>query len=352
MTLAAWLHDLSPFAIRFTDSFGLRWYGLSYALGFLVGWMVLRGLARRGVALIPPERVGDAILYVVVGVVAGGRLGYAVFYKPSLFWSFEPGFPWWQLLAVHEGGMASHGGMIGVIIAAWMISRGCKEPGGSRGGRLPLLHVLDLLCLVAPFGLFFGRLANFVNGELLGRVVAPPGEPAPWWSVKYPQELLDTVPPRDAALEHLVRSYTLAGEGFESGCARMLERLQAGAPGLAEQVAPLVSARHPSQLYQAAAEGVVLGLVVWLVARSARKPGIIGCWFLITYGVLRVVTEVWRLPDAHLVQKHLFGLTRGQWLSVLMVVIGLAFLVWIGRSRAAAMGGWGRSATAAPVNGR
>src|SRR5437870_1586985 len=102
--LAAWLHNLSPFALRLWDDFGLRWYGLSYAAGFLVAWLLLRFLCRRGAAPFPAERAGDVILYGVVGVVVGGRLGYVLFYDPSLLWDFGHTPPWWGLLAINRGG--------------------------------------------------------------------------------------------------------------------------------------------------------------------------------------------------------------------------------------------------------
>lgn len=346
MTLGAWLHDFSPFVVRFTETFGIRWYGLSYALGFVAAWALVRWLAARGATLFPRERVGDLILYAVVGVVVGGRLGYALFYKPSLLWSFSDTLPWWDLLAVNQGGMASHGGLIGVIVGAWLFSRGLPAPDGTRIGRVPALHVLDILALVTPAGLLLGRLANFVNGELLGRIVAMPGQPAPWWAVKFPQERLEGHAPeltgeQAERLMNLVAPMIRPGGTFDEGYVRLLDRIQEGAPGLAEQLAPLISARHPSQLYQAAAEGLAVGLVVWLTARRARLPGVTGCWFLMSYGALRVLTEFWRLPDAHLVQARIAGLSRGQWLSLLMVAIGAVALALIVRGGGARIGGWG-----------
>ncbi len=350
MMLAAWVHDIDPFIFKITDTFGPRWYGMAYAAGFVVGYLVLRWLARRNAALVPVERVGDAIVYLALGVVVGGRVGYAVFYQPSLLWTFTDSMPWWNLLNLAHGGMARHGGMIGTIVAAWFIARGWTDESGTRIGRAPLLHVLDLVCLLAPFGLFFGRIANFINGELLGKVVALPGEPAPWWAVRFPQEIGPTqngsiisdhmTPQIFAGLGELIRPLLGPNDTIADGYARLVEKVQHGSPELAAQLGNYLSARHPSQLYQALAEGVLVGLVVWFIARKPRLPGVVGCWFLISYGLLRVLTEVWRLPDAHLAVGRPAGLSRGQWLSVLMMVIGVVLLIGFVRRGGERIGGW------------
>ncbi|MHC4810521.1 MAG: prolipoprotein diacylglyceryl transferase family protein, partial [Planctomycetota bacterium] len=140
----AWIHDLDPFLVEFSDGIGLRWYGLSYIAGFLVAWLLLRGLARSERTPLRPEMAGDLLLACVVGVLVGGRLGYVLFYEPSLLWSFEASAPWWGLLAIHRGGMASHGGMIGVIVAGWIVAR--RWQLGPR-------HVFDALAVAAPPGL-------------------------------------------------------------------------------------------------------------------------------------------------------------------------------------------------------
>lgn len=348
--LGAWLHDLSPFAIRFTSDFGLRWYGLSYAAGFLVAWLLLRFLGKRGASLIPPDRAGDAILYAVAGVVIGGRMGYCLFYEPRLFWTFDNQPPWWGLLAINRGGMSSHGGMIGVIIAAACVARGFKTPTGERQGRAPVLHVLDMFALITPPGLLFGRVANLINGELLGRVYALPGEPAPWWTIRFPQEvevgahgLPEAVhEARLAGIERLLDDAGLSSYG------QLVDLIQRGRTDLATRLEPFLSARYPSQVFQGIAEGLVLGAALWWIARRPRSAGIVGCWFMIIYGVLRVLTEIWRLPDAGLVHQRILGLSRGQWLSVAMIAVGLAFLAWIRARNTPRLGGWARPATAAP----
>jgi phosphatidylglycerol---prolipoprotein diacylglyceryl transferase len=349
MLLAAWLHNISPFAIRFTHDFGLRWYGLSYAAAFLIGWAMLRWLARRGAVLIPVDRVGDAILYAVAGVVVGGRLGYVLFYEPRLLTTFSGHPPWWGLLAINQGGMSSHGGMAGVILASFLIARGFKGPDGIRRGRAPVLHVLDALAIITPPGLMLGRIANFINGELLGREYAAPGQPAPWWTVKFPQELLvgsHGLPARSpgelSAIESVMRAAGISSATFEGGRDALVEKIQHGNQLLAGQIAPLLYARYPSQFFQAAAEGLVLGLFLFFLARRRRLPGIVGAWFMIGYGVLRIITEqFWRLPDSQFANPRPYGLSRGQWLSVAMLAVGVVGLVIVLRRGGQKLGGWG-----------
>lgn len=342
MMLGAWLHDLDPFVFRFTDGFGVRWYGLSYVAGFIAAWVVLRALAKRGLILVRPERIGDLILWIIVGTLVGGRLGYVLFYNPPLLWDFRSSVPWWGVLAIHEGGMSSHGGMIGVILACIFFARAEKAPR---------LHVMDCIALVAPIGIFFGRIANFINGELLGRVVAGPGEPAPWWAVKYPQELLEErlaprlSPEQETQFAQLIADVAGAGHMDRSGVQRVLEALQHGDAEVARRLAPLVSARHASQIYQAFAEGLLLFAVLWIMWARPRKPGTITATFLIVYGVGRIATEMVRLPDAHLAVARIAGLSRGQWLSVVMIVSGAGIAWWVARrSNGAKVGGRRRRA--------
>lgn len=344
--LAAYFHDLSPFVLRLWGDFGIRWYGLAYLAGFAAGWFILKRLARRRLILIPESRITDAILFIVFGVVLGGRLGYAVAYDPSLFSTFSSSFPWWGLLEVHHGGMASHGGIVGIVLACWRISRGWKEEGVVEG-RCPMLHVMDAMTLVGPVGVFFGRIANFVNGELLGRVVAAPGQPAPWWSVKFPQEVLSghapqLTPEQARSLAALVDSVSLPTDSFAEGYARLLARIQSGAPDLGEKLAPLIAARHPSQLYQAVAEGLLVGGLLWGLWAVPRRPGFISAWFLIAYGGLRILTEFWRLPDPQFLGQTILGIpaSRGQALSALMISAGLALLVYVHKRGRERLGGW------------
>lgn len=343
-TLAAWLHNIDPIA------FGpVRWYGLSYIASFVIAYFMLRFMAKRSMVRLEPHVILDVILTLMIGVIVGGRLGSVLLYNPSLITEFTSSAPWWGVLAINKGGMASHGGMVGVIVACWWIARRYK---------LPMLHISDAVALVAPAGLMLGRIANFVNGELLGKIAARPWEDAPWWSVKFPQELgartlewYNAVSP-DVRAEMNQLTFAFLGtekalsltevERVNAAGPIMTRSIQQRIPGVAEQVAPLLNARHPSQLYQAFFEGLLLLAVLWLVACKARKPGVIGAWFLIVYGIGRIFTEFYRLPDLG-VGGFIAGLSRGQSLSVLVVLAGFGLLIWVvTKSDQPRMGGWRR----------
>ncbi len=350
--LAAWLHNLDPVILHISGAWAVRWYGIAYLTGFVAGWMLLRWCSKRGVTPLTYVQIGDLVLFAVAGVVVGGRLGYVLFYQPSLLWTFSGSPPWWGVLMIQKGGMASHGGMIGVILAgAWWYRRVARERTAESGDRVGVLHVLDLLALACTPGLMLGRLANFINGELLGRVVALPGEPAPGWAVKYPQELLSGHDPaaaglmspeaavqRERALSELLQQVRRPGDDTDTAIHRLIEGVQGGSRDLASRLEPLISSRHPSQLYQAAAEGLVLFVVLMLIWRRARKPGVVGAWFLMVYGVMRILTEFVRLADIG--DPLYLGLHRGQWLSVAMVLAGAVGLWIVVRRPVPKQGGW------------
>jgi len=329
----AYIHRIDPFLIRFTDTFGIRWYGTAYALGFLIAWLLARHLATRKLINLTTQQVGDFIMTGVIGVLVGGRLGWVLFYHPPALWTFSPTFPFWELLAINRGGMASHGGMIGVMLAMlWF----------ARRHNVKLLHLLDLSALLVPFGLFFGRLANFTNSELRG-VPCDPDFPL---AVKFPAEIIEDWGPDQMsqvsdASTHLGYTYThwthiieQARQGVPNAKDQLLalqdrlwQEVMQGTESVSNIVIPALTARHPSQLYQAAAEGIILGLVMWLIWLLARpiRHGIIAAWFFITYGILRITTEIWRIPDAGV--DRILGLSRGQLLSTAMIVLGLIILI-------------------------
>ncbi|MCP3902704.1 MAG: prolipoprotein diacylglyceryl transferase [Planctomycetes bacterium] len=272
----AYVHTLDPFAIQFTETFGLRWYGLSYAAGFLIGWWVMRWLAKTGRTPLSVADVADLIFYLIVGVLVGGRVGYALFYKQELFVGFTSGVPFWDLLSINKGGMASHGGMIGVIIAVMIFARRRKQSS---------LHVLDMVAFVAPAGLGLGRLANFVNGELFGRAV-PDQENPPWWSMKFPQEMRDWSLARMTELGGVVERFLglprgewdrmllaaanpadaegsrRAAAGLYGAVDDLIRMVQAGDEAVRTAIAPLLTAFYPSQLIQMVTDGPLLALVL------------------------------------------------------------------------------------------
>jgi phosphatidylglycerol:prolipoprotein diacylglycerol transferase len=211
-----------------------------------------------------------------------------------------------SILRVWEGGMSSHGGIIGVVVFTLIYSRRHKLPWTNPG---------DNLCVVAPIGLFLGRCANFINGELYGRVTNVS------WAMQFPKELLDVgnAAEADRALS-ACRQIDPSLQSVES----IIENVRTN-PQIADTLRPILTPRHPSQLYEAALEGAVLFVVLWFVRTRFRTPnGFITGLFLIVYSVLRIIVENFREPDAPLVGMF----TRGQFFSLFTVAIGIGFIVW------------------------
>ncbi len=279
--------DLSPelFSIPlFGMEFALRWYALAYIAGILIAWrlavMALRrpALWRNETPPMKPKQLDDLLTWIIIGVILGGRVGFVLFYQPAYYLSHPA-----DILKVWQGGMAFHGGLLGVIVASYLYG---------RRHNIPTLSLGDLVAYTVPPGLLLGRLANFINAELWGRPSELP------WAVIFP--------------------------GFAAQ----------DCPG----VVAGMCARHPSQLYEAALEGVLLGAVLfWLAYRRGafRKPGLIMGVFLAGYGASRFVVEFVRQPDAQFVSPgnplglawHIggYGLTMGQILSLPMIALGLWF---------------------------
>ncbi|MCP4757976.1 MAG: prolipoprotein diacylglyceryl transferase [Planctomycetes bacterium] len=301
----SYLHRLDPVAIPLSSDWGIRWYGLAYLAGFVIAWLLIRWMARTGRSLVPEAAVGDLVVYCVVGVLVGGRLGYAFFYQPEILISFSASPPWWELLAIHRGGMASHGGIIGVVVAMIIFA---------RRHALPAMHVVDLVALAACPGLFLGRIANFINGELWGKRLSDAAQTnPPWWSVKYPDEvLLGTID---------ISSVQASVGGQETIHEAVVTAIKEGDPVITESIVPHLTAWWPSQLVQAISDGPVLLLILIFIWWKPRKPGIVSGSFLIAYGILRVITELVRQPDEGV--SLVLGLQRGQLLSVGMILIGI-----------------------------
>lgn len=348
------VHDLSPFILKFPetsfwgDQFGFRWYGFSYMLGFICAYHIIAWLAERQRAGLTRQMVGDFVTYAAIGTLVGGRLGYCLFYDQSLFLSFRSGVPFWGVLAVNEGGMASHGGIIGIVIACWLFAR--------KNG-LNYVYLLDVASIVGPIGVFFGRIANFINGELVGRV-ADADFPL---AVKFPSDILNW-PTYDfsrlASLSTVVekigvqtsqwsewlsqfRTNQAARDQVYSTLYRVIHEVQNGNGMVKELIAPALDPKHPSQLYAAGSEGLLTFCVLFFLARKSRKPGFIAGSFIVTYAIARIVNEQFRAPDIQIGFQWL-GLTRGQWLSVGMLVVGFLAIVFWTRTQSQNVFGWRR----------
>ena len=277
------LHQIDPVAVSL-GPLRVHWYGLMYLLGFLLAWWLGRRRIRAGrLPGVNEDGFGDLLFYGLIGVIVGGRLGSVLFYDFNTYLQNPL-----QVLKVWEGGMSFHGGLIGVLVAAWL---------WSRRHRRHFFDTMDFLAPLVPPGLGFGRIGNYIGGELWGKytrgdwgVVFPSGLPEPYRS-------LDPV-----ALK----------AQFDAGALDAF-------------------ARHPSQLYQAFLEGLVLFCVLWWYSAKPRPRYAVSGLFALLYGSFRFLVEFVRMPDAHLGYLAFGWLTMGQVLSLPLVALGL-FLLWRSRS--------------------
>ncbi len=265
--------EIDPIALAL-GPLRIHWYGLMYLLGFAAFWLLGRYRAARPNSGWTAQMVEDVLFYGVWGVILGGRLGYMLFYNFSQM--REDPFSFFR---VWEGGMSFHGGLIGVLIALWLFAR-------RRG--LGFFQVTDFVAPLVPLGLFAGRIGNFINGELWGKLTDLP------WGMHLP---CDRFP-----------QTCLATEG---------------------QWSPPV---HPSQLYEAGLEGLALFCILWFFARRPRPVGAVSGLFLLLYGCFRFALEFIRLPDAHLGYLFLGWVTMGQLLSLPMILAGIFLLLLAYRS--------------------
>lgn len=273
MIFAYWVDQLSPFLGPHYGNIGVRYYGLAYLLGFAAAWWLLVRAARAGRSRVAAPKVADLMVTIIFGVLIGGRLGYFLLYQPETLLHSPL-----ELLRVWDGGMASHGGFIGVALAlAWF----------TRAEKVPFLHLGDIIVSATPAGLFFGRLANFVNGELWGKVSFVP------WAMIFPK----TEPP-GTPINHILP-------------------------------------RHPSQLYEAGLEGMFLfAYMQWRFWRSdivRTQPGRLSGEFLVLYAVVRIICEIFREPDEGI--SLIFGLSRGTFYSLFMIVVGIVLILWSRRRK-------------------
>jgi phosphatidylglycerol---prolipoprotein diacylglyceryl transferase len=296
--LAYYLDDLDPIIFRIYDNVGPRWYGLAYVLAFISSFVLFLWLAKRGYADLPVERVGDFITGAALfGVIIGGRLGYVFLYNPEMLRAPL------SILRVWEGGMSSHGGMIGLLLFTLYYAHRHK---------ISWMNLGDNLGVTAPAGLFFGRCANFINGELYGRITTVP------WAIQFPKELLDhpTEANRAIASCSQIDPSLTTPEAIVAAVHRQ--------PQVVATLRSILPSRHPSQLYEAFFEGIVLFAILWFVRTRTRQPnGMLMGLFFICYAIFRIVIEYFREPDATLIGHF----TRGQFFSFFLIAIGLGFMV-------------------------
>ena len=325
--LATYVHHLDPVLFEVSGTpIAVRWYGLSYLLSFFLGYLLLRFFSRRQLYCVPPDDLSDfmAVQVGVLGVIGGARLGEFFFYwLPRVGASGFLADPLW-VLRLWEGGMSAHGGMVGVFFVTLAYAYRHK---------LSFARVADGVAIVAPVGLFCGRVANFINGELYGRVCNADS----WLAVKFPQSFGE-LPPETrkaaaSALECVMQApfqsffqrdaHGVVSEREGDMLSRMCRENELFRNVLGEYLQP----RYPSQLFEACSEGLLLLLVVLMSARLAWKgapAGVFSGLFCVGYAVARIVCECFKQPD----DAVWMGVTKGQWLSVGVFMMGVGFLIY------------------------
>ena len=261
----------------------IRWYALSYIVGFILFTILGRRRIAQGNSVFTKEMLDDFLTWGILGVILGGRIGYVLFYKFSDYLANPL-----DIFKVWEGGMSFHGGFLGVVVAMWLFG---------RKHNISILKLMDTVAPLVPLGLASGRIGNFINGELWGRVT----ELNAFWAMGFPQARYEDA---EAAAHNPLWAEWLQQYG-------MLPR-------------------HPSQLYQFALEGICLFIIVWIFSKKPRPAGQTAALFLGGYGLFRFIAEFARQPDDYLGLLTL-GLSMGQWLSVPMIVLGAIGFVWFGR---------------------
>ncbi|MEZ5358582.1 MAG: prolipoprotein diacylglyceryl transferase [Candidatus Zixiibacteriota bacterium] len=262
--IAYYVHDIDPVIFHIWGDFGLRYYGLAYALGFIFAIYIMRRLHKKGKLSLTPDQQSTALFVLILGVLIGGRFGHMLLYDLDSFLSNPLTF-----FEIWHGGMASHGGFLGVIVACWWISKRYK---------IKFLYLADVLSAMTPAGLMLGRIANFINGELWGK----PTDVS--WAVIFPQSAPHGTP------------------------------------------ISMISPRHPSQLYEAALEGLLLLLFTqWRLWRTnaLQTPGRLCGEFFILYAIMRIIGEQFREPDGPLI----LGMNPGAFYSIFIALIGIIVIV-------------------------
>ncbi len=319
-----------PVLLDLPGPLDVRWYGLMYVVAFVVGNYVLNRLAKARLLPVPPEKTGDFIFYLVLGVILGGRLGYAIFYDLDLA---DP----WKLIRIWEGGLSFHGGLLGVVVAAILFA---------RKNKAPILRVFDACAIATPPGVLAVRCANFINGELYGRVTSADT----WGAMRFPTEPMAinnlglmgmSVRDRELGIQYAYRKVDWEdiqpelSTHYMDGRRIDWESIKEGLDW--EKVAETIPYRHPSQLYEGLGEGLLLGIVLaltWFLTR--RRPlgrGAYAGIFLLGYGVVRFCLEYLRQPDSQFKDNKdslgvvFFDFTMGQVLCFVMILAGAMLLL-------------------------
>lgn len=300
-------HFIDPVAVPLPGPVDIRWYGLGYVFAFTVGYFLLQYFSRIGFLKLDYEAISDLLFGLILGTILGARIGYILFYDFSSF-AANPS----RIFRIWEGGLSFHGGLAGVIISsAWYV----------RKFKISLVHLLDSLSLVVPFGIFAVRITNLINGELYGRITTA----AVPWAIRFPTD------PTALRLMGIDRVYGIRE--------RELAILEAHDSGVWAAIRDQVPLRHPSQIYESLSEGLLLGLILWTVFLIARRKGwrlprgLLAGIFLTGYGIFRSTVELYRQPDVQFRDANdslgtvLGPLTMGQTLSLVVIAAGLYLLV-------------------------
>lgn len=266
ISLGYYIHNIDPFIIRFgSDCFveGIKWYGVCYILSFILASFLLNLYTKKNISPMSCDENSSLMFLIIIGVLAGGRLGYILLYTPHVFLTSPI-----EIFTIWHGGMSSHGGFIGVALGIFIF---CKR------NKFKVLEIGDLVSTIAPIGFFIGRIANFINGELFGNITNVP------WGIIFPN------------------SAQWASD------------------------ITMIPARHPSQLYESLLEGALLFVYLQnqLWNRKSKEHGVITSKFLIAYGILRILTECFREPDAPLI----CNMSRGQFYSIFLIIGGFILLL-------------------------
>jgi len=373
--LAYYVHHLNPIIFDL-GPIKPRWYGFAYLMGFLAAYILIKKLSRDGMLRLEPQKVPDLVLNCCIfGVLVGGRLGYCLFYDPHLL-GFTSEFPYWGVLRVWDGGMSAHGGIVFTIIALVFFS---------WKNKVSPINVGDAACMVVPIGLFFGRIANFINGELYGHPSTVP------WAVKFPSELyaptngVPTLPDAQVLemkrgvaeyvaqhwqdlttteVQDFLRNHDEFTQVFGSTNTNSPTQLTAIKQQIADYIHSdprnllssdigawwqhghnaltqvlyewfdkILPPRHPSQLYEALLEGVLLFIICWTIGRLWRKDGMASGAFLTFYPIMRIIGEQFRVGDSALAWTHT-NLGAGVIYSLLMLIpAAIYWAYWIRRDR-------------------